>query len=493
MLFFIVFVIVFILIVITMIYRKMIRPPIKWTPRKVFTKKTIWLLWYQGWDHAPWLVQQVRKSWELHNPRWNIVCLDQNNLSQYIDPTRRFNQNFTIKMQAKSDLIRLNLLADYGGVWADATMLCMVSLDRWIYDALQPVGFWMYHGRDNGAGPASWFIISQRQSYIIQRWREAANKFWQSHRFFYDYFWMDALFKDLTKRDARFREEWAKVPYNWADAPGQSHMLAEIAHTWNPEMHAILQTHPPYAIKLSYRNFPQDYAKTNAFVAIQAALSGKEFPLHKMQQQISHAPFTSDKVLVCPDCGDKAGVEFLAEICKAHGIQLIVYDKCDFCAAAPVNVYCRPLPNIGRDMGTYVYFVMTYYDHLPNEIIFCPSNITKHKRKERLQKLLEDPSNNGCADIPLGKCGDFTLDEYEGIPLVKADSRPFKTWYNTYIANYNKDMNKHGPCWNGVMRTSRSNIHKHPRRLYHNLHKQLQVADSTEVGHYIERIVQLIF
>jgi hypothetical protein len=204
MLFFIVFVIVFILIVITMIYRKMIRPPIKWTPRKVFTKKTIWLLWYQGWDHAPWLVQQVRKSWELHNPRWNIVCLDQNNLSQYIDPTRRFNQNFTIKMQAKSDLIRLNLLADYGGVWADATMLCMVSLDRWIYDALQPVGFWMYHGRDNGAGPASWFIISQRQSYIIQRWREAANKFWQSHRFFYDYFWMDALSKTSRRETLGF-------------------------------------------------------------------------------------------------------------------------------------------------------------------------------------------------------------------------------------------------------------------------------------------------
>jgi hypothetical protein len=366
-------------------------------------------------------------------------------------------------------------LAEHGGVWADATVLCMVSLDRWIYDALQPVGFWMYHG----TGPTSWFIISQRQSYIIQRWREAANKFWP--------------FKDLVDKDTRFREELAKVPYIWADAPYQSHMLAEIANAWNPELHAILQTRPPYVIKLSHY-VPVDHEKTNAFVAIQAALSGKEFPLHAMQ--ILHRPlqiFTSDKVLVCPDCGDKAGVEFIAEICASYGFQLVVYDKCDFCAAAPVDIYCRPLPNVGRDMGTYVYFVMTYYDHLPNEIIFCPSNITKHKRKQRLEQLLKNSSNNGCAKVPLGKYGDFTLDEYEGRTLTKALARPLKTWYNTYIANYNKDMNKYGVCWNGVMRTSRSNIHKHPRQLYYNLHEQLKVADSLEVVHYIEIVMQLIF
>jgi hypothetical protein len=479
-----------VLIVIIVIYKKMTRTPVKWTPHKVFSGKTIWLLWYQGWDHAPWLVQQVRKSWELHNPTWNIVLLDQSNLSQYIDHAI-INNN--AKLPAKSDLIRLNLLAEYGGVWADATMLCMVSLDRWIYDALQPVGFWMYHGRDNGAGPASWFIISQRQSYIIQRWREAANKFWQKTRFFYDYAWMDALFKDLLDKDTRFREEWAKVPYIWADAPYQSHMLAEIVSSWNPELHADLQNNPPYAIKLSHHKFPADYAKTNAFVAIQAALSGTEFPLHKMQQRMPLQIFTSDKVLVCPDCGDKAGVEFLAEICASYGMQLIVYDKCDFCAAAPIDIYCRPLSNVGRDMGTYVYFVMTYYDHLPNEIIFCPSNITKHKRKQRLEQLLKQSSNNGCAKIPLGKYGDFTLDEYEGIKQTTALTRPLKTWYSTYIANYNHDMNKPGFCMNGMMRTFRSNIHKHPRQLYYNLHEQLKVANSPEVGHYIERIMQLIF
>jgi hypothetical protein len=51
-----------------------------------------------------------------------------------------------IKEQAKSDIIRLHLLAQHGGVWADATVLCLQPLDHWLYDMLAPARFWMYHG-----------------------------------------------------------------------------------------------------------------------------------------------------------------------------------------------------------------------------------------------------------------------------------------------------------------------------------------------------------
>ena len=33
-------------------------------------------------------------------------------------------------------MIRLELLAEHGGVWADATMLCLRPLDSWIAHAL---------------------------------------------------------------------------------------------------------------------------------------------------------------------------------------------------------------------------------------------------------------------------------------------------------------------------------------------------------------------
>jgi len=66
-------------------------------------------------------------------------------------------------------------LAKHGGVWtdeADTTMLRLAPLDSWMHEALMPAEFWMYHGRDGGLGPASWFIASTNESYIMQRWKE---------------------------------------------------------------------------------------------------------------------------------------------------------------------------------------------------------------------------------------------------------------------------------------------------------------------------------
>ena len=38
--------------------------------------KVVWLFWAQGWDNAPWIVKQVRESWEINNPTWDIKCLN---------------------------------------------------------------------------------------------------------------------------------------------------------------------------------------------------------------------------------------------------------------------------------------------------------------------------------------------------------------------------------------------------------------------------------
>ncbi|CAD7929620.1 unnamed protein product [Amoebophrya sp. A120] len=48
--------------------------------------KRIFLYWQQGWEHAPPLVQDCRRSWELHNtPSWEIVLLSGANVSSIVD------------------------------------------------------------------------------------------------------------------------------------------------------------------------------------------------------------------------------------------------------------------------------------------------------------------------------------------------------------------------------------------------------------------------
>ena len=217
--------------------------------------KNIFILWLQGWPNASWLNKQVAESWKINNPEWKIHLIDLENLKNYVnDIDYIYDSNKNITPQAKSDIIRLSLLKNLGGVWADATMLCMQPLDYWLQEAIQDTGFWMYHGHGAGmnkeTGPASWFIISTQNNYIIYMWKEYCDKYWQENNHAQHYFWMDGLFKQLFETNMIFKQMWLKVPYLYCELDGQSHTLAHHRMDNNtPHIKNLFLESPPYALK----------------------------------------------------------------------------------------------------------------------------------------------------------------------------------------------------------------------------------------------------
>jgi len=220
--------------------------------------KTIWLLWLQGWHQAPWLALQVALSWEIHNPDWKIQYVSLENIRDFVfDIDYIFDQTKHISNPAKSDIIRLSLLKNHGGVWADSTLLCMQPLDHWIFNALRPSNFWMYHG--TGAymnplhGPASWFIASHKNSYIISQWKKLCDNFWINNLHTSTYNWLDCIFHFLFDNDTFFRSSWNNVPYLNCEDFAQSHMLAP--HHFGTFSNSsickqLILLRPPYMIKL---------------------------------------------------------------------------------------------------------------------------------------------------------------------------------------------------------------------------------------------------
>lgn len=251
-------------------------------------EKNIFILWLQGWENAKWLNQKVAESWRINNPDWTVHLIDLNNLKNYVsDIDYIYDPRKKITPQAKSDIIRLSLLKNHGGVWADATMLCMQPLDHWINDAIEHSGLWMYHGHGGGmvkeVGPASWFIVSKKGSYMIRRWKEICDHYWKSLDYTNNYFWMDSLFRYLFEHDTLFKELWLNVPYLYCELDGQSHTLAHhgIEHH-TPHIQHLFETKPPYALKLwkTWNDlFPdittEQCKKSNGYCAIQ--LSTRQF------------------------------------------------------------------------------------------------------------------------------------------------------------------------------------------------------------------------
>lgn len=444
--------------------------------------KTIWLLWLQGWDKAPWLVQQVKESWKKLNPGWNVELVDEKNLEKYttIDYIK------TIKSPAaKSDAIRLNLLATHGGVWADSTLLCMHPLDNWIYEALDSAGFWMYHGRDEGRGPASWFIISTINSPIIQKWKNACDKYWKNRQVEDHYFWMDELFKNLSNSDPEFNQDWVRVPHLWCEAPGQSHMLAGRTQKNDPDLKKIISDNPPYVIKLSQEdgNFAKD---SNAYFAIQRALEGMiPEKLHDMIHPRSSG--FEDSVVVVADCGNGEDLDTI----KSHtSAGILSYDKCNFCKTSPSSLYCRPRRNVGREQETYLHFVTNNYENLPTHIIFLPTPLSKHDRLKRFQELVNTGENKYHPGLTLGDQEDFEIPTYEGRPMARADTFPFRKWYEKHIGEWDPE---HPFIWNGILKTTRDKILEKPFSVFENLLNQARISNDTEVGHFLERSMTSIY
>lgn len=217
--------------------------------------KNVFLLWFQGWENAPWLQTQVRLSWEINNPNWNIILLDDKNIKDYInDIDYIYDKSKNISYQAKSDIIRLSLLKNIGGVWADATMLCMQPLDNWVYEKVEPAGMWMYHGTGAGMpkeiGPAIWFIVSKKDNYIVNEWKKECDNYWNGNNHNIRYFWLDKWFKKLYYSNNNFKELWSKVPYILCEEKGSSHSLNHYKMDGNnQELKTMFANNPPYALK----------------------------------------------------------------------------------------------------------------------------------------------------------------------------------------------------------------------------------------------------
>ena len=169
--------------------------------------KTIWTLWMQGWNNAPDVCEKCSDSWKYHNPDWNLIQIDRENINDYVDilsvlPGLKPNNI------CYSDIIRLFLLKNYGGVWADATVFCNKSLDKWL-----PPETYLFEYPYHHRMIASWFISSDKNSYIIDVWYEAMLEYWRyrisnTDQFWQDGCWVHRLFGECYNRDVKFKEIW---------------------------------------------------------------------------------------------------------------------------------------------------------------------------------------------------------------------------------------------------------------------------------------------
>jgi hypothetical protein len=141
--------------------------------------KKIWLLWLQGLDGAPEMIKNCYTSWVKQNSDWEIILLTEENLDKYcpleIQPLLEADN---ITKQALSDIIRINLLATQGGVWADATCFCTRPLDDWLPDYSKSGFFAFASPEGSPTAISSWFLAGHPENHLVQEFKRIVNAYW---------------------------------------------------------------------------------------------------------------------------------------------------------------------------------------------------------------------------------------------------------------------------------------------------------------------------
>jgi hypothetical protein len=182
-------------------------------------KKTIWSCWFQGREAAPFLVKRCFASWERENPGWDFRCLDAVSIERYVNLKEIVDlQEQSVTAASLSDIARVLLLHQFGGIWVDATLFCNRPLDDWLPSAMTE-GFFAFAAPALDRLLASWFLSAVPNHYLISHWCRRTIEYWSNRLKSENYFWFHHLFDTMCNSDNAAADAWFRVPKISADGP----------------------------------------------------------------------------------------------------------------------------------------------------------------------------------------------------------------------------------------------------------------------------------
>lgn len=184
--------------------------------------KVIWMFWLQGWEEATELSKACIQSWVDLNPDWTVIALSKDNIGDYLDLDEITDDFFSKEpISCTVDIININLLKKYGGIWIDSTVLCLKPLDDWLGEYLDS-GIFVHKFDPLPPSEAdncnkvrllsTWFIAAEKDNYIISEWCRKYNDYWKGRKepsFYFDFHY---LFFELYNIDDKFKSLFDEIP-----------------------------------------------------------------------------------------------------------------------------------------------------------------------------------------------------------------------------------------------------------------------------------------
>jgi len=222
----------------------------------------IWVCWMQGESKMPEVVKlcynSLRKNSQ--NSLGDVILLTADNIEDYIavpDFIRRKMKSNELMMAHFADWLRISLLADYGGLWIDATVYVSRPID--FYPQTNQIYTIKAESKSNTfVSQCRWAInvLGCKKNGCISLIRDIFQEYIATHKSFIDYFLLDYVFATLYDHNSQYRLIIDNLNNNNIDY----YALSEHANdSYTPEAFERLMSNQTYH-KLNWKNV---YLKVN--------------------------------------------------------------------------------------------------------------------------------------------------------------------------------------------------------------------------------------
>ena len=177
----------------------------------------IWVCWWQGYDAAPDLVKECINSIKRNAGNHKVIIIDDSNYRDYViipEWVEKKREKGIITRTNFSDLLRLSLLSQHGGMWLDATFFCAKNeLEDYFKYPLWSIKRPDYLHCSVASGYFAGYSLKCDSEYrwIFTTIRDFFLHYWETNDSLIDYLLVDYMIVLAQRKDVRIAKAFQEI------------------------------------------------------------------------------------------------------------------------------------------------------------------------------------------------------------------------------------------------------------------------------------------
>ena len=180
----------------------------------------IWMCWWQGLENSPQIVKKCVESVQKHSGNHQLIIITEKNYKDFVSfPSwiiEKYRKGYITRTNL-SDLLRLSLLAEYGGMWLDATFLCCSNeIQECFKYPIWSIKRPNYNNLSVANGYFAGYSIGCQNQYrwVFATVRDYFLHYWEKYDYLIDYLIIDYMIVLAQKNNPEIKELFSAIPSN---------------------------------------------------------------------------------------------------------------------------------------------------------------------------------------------------------------------------------------------------------------------------------------